>query len=187
MKEYEFHGFTGKRRVIYYGWQYDFDESRLKPNEPIPNFLRQLRERAASFAGLAVDDLAQAQAIEYKSDVAIGWHRDRGVFGDVTGISLLSACNFRFGSKSGSSWERYSFTFPPEIIFAVITDIAHRVDWVVEPVELVRLLDGPAKLGTKWERNADRLGKKLVILNTCNIYEKNRKFGWKSEAQQFTV
>src|SRR6266542_493054 len=86
-----------------------------------------------------------------------------------------------------SSWERYSFTFPPEIIFAVITDIAHRVDWVVEPVELVRLLDGPAKLGTKWERNADRLGKKLVILNTCNIYEKNRKFGWKSEAQQFTV
>jgi hypothetical protein len=45
----------------------------------------------------------------------------------------------------------------------------------------VSLSDGPAKLGTKWEQNADRLGKKLVTLNTCNIFEKNKKFGWVSE------
>jgi hypothetical protein len=74
-----------------------------------------------------------------------------------------------------------TFSFPPEIIFAVLTDIPHHVDWVVEPVELVSLSNGPAKLGTAWEQNADRLGKKLVTLNTCNLYEKNRKFGWKSE------
>lgn len=73
------------------------------------------------------------------------------------------------------------FNFPPEIIFAVLTDIPHHVDWVDEPVELVSLNDGPAKLGTKWEQNADRSGKKLVTLNTCNIYEKNKKFGWVSE------
>lgn len=74
-----------------------------------------------------------------------------------------------------------AYNFPPEIIFTVITDIPHHVDWVVEPLELISLSDGPAKLGTKWEQNADRLGKKLVTLNTCNIYEKNRKFGWVSE------
>ena len=74
-----------------------------------------------------------------------------------------------------------TINFPPEIIFAVLTDIPHHVDWVEEPIELVSLLDGPAKLGTKWEQNADRLGKKLVTLNTCNIYDKNKKFGWKSE------
>lgn len=73
-----------------------------------------------------------------------------------------------------------TFNIPPEIIFAVITDIPHHVDWVNEPLELVSLSDGPAKLGTKWEQNADRLGKKLITLNTCNIYEKNTKFGWKS-------
>ncbi len=71
--------------------------------------------------------------------------------------------------------------FPPEIVFAVLTDIPHHVDWVEEPVELVSLSDGPAKLGTKWEQNADRLGRKLVTLNTCNVYEKNRKFGWVSK------
>ncbi len=74
-----------------------------------------------------------------------------------------------------------TLNFPPEIVFAVLTDIPHHVDWVEEPVELVSLSNGPAKHGTKWEQNADWLGKKLVTLNTCNIYEKNRKFGWKSE------
>lgn len=73
------------------------------------------------------------------------------------------------------------FNFPPEIIFAVLTDIPHHVDWVDEPLDLVSLSDGPAKLGTKWEQNADRSGKKLVTFNTCNIFEKNKKFGWVSE------
>jgi len=74
-----------------------------------------------------------------------------------------------------------TFNFPPELIFAVLTDIPHHVDWVVEPLELVSLSGGPAKLGTKWEQNADRSGKKLVTLNTCNIYEENKKFGWVSK------
>src|SRR3990172_1403692 len=74
-----------------------------------------------------------------------------------------------------------TFNFPPVIMFAVLTDIPHHVDWVDEHVELVSLSDGPAKLGTKWEQNADLSGKKLVTLNTCNIFEKNKKFGWASE------
>ncbi len=74
-----------------------------------------------------------------------------------------------------------TFNFPPEIIYTVLTDIPHHVDWVDELIELVSLSDGPAKLGTKWEQNADRLGRKLVTLNTCNIYEENKKFGWVSE------
>jgi hypothetical protein len=74
-----------------------------------------------------------------------------------------------------------TFNFPAEIMFAVLTDIPHHVDWVDEPVELVSLSNGPAKLGTKWEQNADRSGRKLVTLNTCNIYEENKTFGWVSK------
>jgi hypothetical protein len=74
-----------------------------------------------------------------------------------------------------------TFSFPPERIFATITDIPHHVDWMEYPIELASLNNGPARLGTTWEQNADRLGKKLVLMNTCNIYEKNRKFGWRTE------
>lgn len=30
-----------------------------------------------------------------------------------------------------------AYKFPPEIIFAVPTDIPHHVDWVDEPVEMI--------------------------------------------------
>lgn len=117
LKEYEFHGFTARRRVIYYGRQHDISENRFDEPEPIPVYLHQLRERAASFAGLAAVDLALAQVIEYQPGAAIGWHRDRSVFGDVIGISLLSACNFRFRRKAGATWERYSLTAEPRSIY----------------------------------------------------------------------
>jgi hypothetical protein len=73
------------------------------------------------------------------------------------------------------------FDFPPDIIFAVLTDIPHHTDWLEEPFELVSLSNGPAKLGTMWEQNANPLGKKLVTINTCNLYERNGKFGWITE------
>lgn len=73
------------------------------------------------------------------------------------------------------------FKLPPERIFAAVTDIPHHVDWMEYPIELTSLNNGPARLGTTWEQNADRLGKKLVLLNTCNLYEKNRRFGWRTE------
>lgn len=37
-----------------------------------------------------------------------------------------------------------TFNFPSEIIFAVVTDIPHHVDWVDETHELVGLSDGAA-------------------------------------------
>jgi hypothetical protein len=73
------------------------------------------------------------------------------------------------------------FDFPANIIFAVLTDIPHHTDWLKEPVELVSLIGGPAKPGTKWEQNSNPFGKKLVTINTCNLYERNRKFGWITE------
>jgi len=117
LKEYEFHSFIAKRRIIYYGWQYDSGESRIKETEPIPDFLQKMRARAASFAALTTNDLALAQVIEYRPGAAIGWHRDRDVFGDIVGISLLASCNFRFRRKAGSTWERYSLTAEPRSIY----------------------------------------------------------------------
>lgn len=138
LKEFEFHGFTARRRVIYYGWQYDSGTSKLKPAEPIPAFLHDLQERAAAFAEVDAKDLALAQVIEYSPGSAIGWHRDRNVFGDIIGISLLSPCNFRFRRKSSSTWERYSLTTEPRSIYLLRGAARHEWQHSIPAVEALR-------------------------------------------------
>jgi alkylated DNA repair dioxygenase AlkB len=113
LKEFEFHGYVGKRRVLSYGWHYDFADRKLRQTDEIPPFLLPLRERAAAFAEVAPEDLPHALVTEYGPGAAIGWHRDKGVFGDVIGVSLLSPCVFRLRRKAGAKWERYSLTAEP--------------------------------------------------------------------------
>jgi len=114
LKEFEFQGYLAKRRVVYYGWQYSYGERRIGPADPIPGFLLPLRERAAELAGLPGAELVQALVAEYRPGTPIGWHRDKPMFGDVVGVSLLSPCVFRFRRRAGASrWERYSLTAEP--------------------------------------------------------------------------
>jgi alkylated DNA repair dioxygenase AlkB len=127
LKEFEFHGYTGKRRVISYGWHYDFSEHALHQTEEIPPFLFTLRERAAAFANLEARNLPHALITEYGPGAAIGWHRDKGVFEDVVGISMLAPCIFRFRRKTSSTWERYSLTVEPRS--AYLLRGASRTDW----------------------------------------------------------
>lgn len=112
-KEFEFQGFVGKRRTVSYGWRYDFNERALRRADEIPAFLLDLRETAAGFANIPAERLQQVLVIEYDAGASIGWHRDKAVFGDVIGVSLLSSCRFRFRRKSGTSWERSALTVEP--------------------------------------------------------------------------
>jgi alkylated DNA repair dioxygenase AlkB len=116
-KEFEFHGFLGKRRVVSFGRRYDFNSGALKDAEPMPHFLTSLRERAAGFAGLIPDNLQHALVTEYQPGVSIGWHRDRPHYDDVIGVSLLSACTFRLRRKRGTSWQRASLRLAPRSIY----------------------------------------------------------------------
>jgi alkylated DNA repair dioxygenase AlkB len=113
LREFEFHGYTGKRRVVSFGWRYDFSDRVLHRTDDIPAFLLSLRETAASFAGLAPATLQHVLVTEYSEGAAIGWHRDKDVFGDIVGISLLSPCSFRLRRKQGTKWERASITAEP--------------------------------------------------------------------------
>ena len=89
-REFEFQGYVGKRRVVSFGWQYDFNTREIRRAEDIPDFLVPIRDKAAAFAGLSAPELQHALVTEYSPGAAIGWHRDKAVFGEVVGISLLS-------------------------------------------------------------------------------------------------
>ena len=116
-KEFEFHGFTGKRRVVSFGWRYDFEDRSLEKTNDIPSFLLPVREKASRFADLKPEDLQHVLVTEYSEGAAIGWHKDKAVFGDVIGVSLLSSCTFRLRKKLGSKWERASVIAEPRSVY----------------------------------------------------------------------
>ena len=129
-KPFEFQGFTGKRLIVSFGWRYDFNGGGLQKTEDMPDFLLALRKEAAAFANTDPSRLQQVLLTQYPPGAAIGWHKDRSVFGQVVGISLLSACTFRFRQQPGQKWERCSLIAEPRSAY---------------------LLDGPSR--TIWEHS----------------------------------
>ena len=129
-RAFAFHGFEGNRRTHSYGWRYAFDGSGLHAAEAIPDWLLPLRAKAAAWAGLEPDRLEHALLTEYRPGAGIGWHRDRPVFGDVVGISLLAPARLRFRRKKGDRWERLALIAEPGSAY---------------------LLTGPAR--TEWEHS----------------------------------
>jgi alkylated DNA repair dioxygenase AlkB len=129
-KEFEFRGYRGNRRVLSFGWQYDFNRMELQRSEDMPAFLLPLRERAARFAGLEAAEFQHVLLTEYAAGAGIGWHKDTPMFADVVGISLGSPCVFRFRRKAGPTWERASVVAEPRSAY---------------------LLQGPSR--TEWEHS----------------------------------
>ena len=126
-KEFEFQNYVGKRRVVSFGWQYVFDGSGLRKADDMPEFLLPLRAQAAAFAGLEADALQHVLLTEYRPGAAIGWHKDRSVFGETVGISLLSSCRFRFRRSQGKGWERRSLRAEPRSAYLLAGP--SRTDW----------------------------------------------------------
>ena len=118
-KPFDFHGFLGKRRVVSFGWRYDFTGRGLEKASAIPAFLLPARERAGAAFGLQPETLQHVLLTEYAAGAAIGWHKDRSVFGDVIGISLLSACTFRFRKAKDTAWHRRLVRLEPRSAYVL--------------------------------------------------------------------
>ena len=129
-KPFEFHGYTGHRQVVSFGWRYDFGRRSLDAAPPIPDFLLPLRDHVAAFTSHAPEAFQQVLVSLYEPGAAIGWHRDRPEFGQVAGVSLLTPCWFRFRRKAGAGWERRAFEAAPRSAY---------------------LLSGPSR--TEWEHS----------------------------------
>lgn len=149
-REFEFHGFTGKRRTVSFGWRYDFNGGGLTKVEDMPEFLAFIRARAEALAGIAQGQFQQVLVTEYGPGAGIGWHKDRPVFGDVLGISLLSSCTFRLRRKGGNSWERRKLIVEPRSAY---------------------LLRGPSR--TEWEHSIPAVMKLRYSITFRNILERD--------------
>lgn len=126
-KPFEFHGYLGNRRVISFGWRYDYSARTVQPAAAIPAFLLPLRERAAYVAGVASESLEHVLITEYAEGAGIGWHRDKAEFADVVAISLLAPCTLRFRHKQGAGWERAAQQIAPRSAYLLRGPARH--DW----------------------------------------------------------
>ena len=69
---FEFQGYLAKRRIIQYGREYSFRTRRATAAAPLPDFLANLRDRAARFADLMPEQLVEAVITEYPPGAPIG-------------------------------------------------------------------------------------------------------------------
>lgn len=135
---FEFHGFTGNRRTVSFGMHYAFDGSGLRDADPIPDWLRPLRERAAALAEREPGAFVHALVIEYAPGAGIGWHRDRPVFGDVVGVSLLAPAPLRFRRKTDAKWERFTLTAEPRSAYLLRGEARHEWEHSIPQLESLR-------------------------------------------------
>lgn len=137
-KEFEFHGFTGKRRVVSFGWKYDFSSQRLEKIEGIPDFLLPLRDRAATFADVDAEGLEQVLVTEYQPGAAIGWHKDKAVFDEVVGVSLGASCTMRFRRAIDGHWQRRNVGLDPGSAYLISGEARTEWEHSIPPVAKLR-------------------------------------------------
>jgi alkylated DNA repair dioxygenase AlkB len=142
-KPFDFQGLLANRRVVSFGYRYDYGRRAIVEAAPFPTFLESLRRRVAGFFGRPVGAFRQVLINEYQPGAGIGWHRDKAQFHEVVGVSLLAPCNLRFRRKAGATWDRASLAAEPRSAY---------------------LLSGPA--GTEWEHSIpplDRLRYSITV------------------------
>jgi DNA oxidative demethylase len=135
---FEFQGWLGKRETVSFGWHYDFARGRLDAAPPLPDFLCPLRARAAAFAELAPEAFEQALVIRYGAGAGIGWHRDRPVFEEVVGISLLAPCQLRFRRRSGTRFQRLTLAAAPCSAYLLRGEVRREWEHSIPPVAALR-------------------------------------------------
>jgi alkylated DNA repair dioxygenase AlkB len=139
LRAFDFHGFKANRRVMSFGWRYDFTAARLVEIDPIPEWLMPLREAVARFAGDTADDYAQVLVSEYAPGAGIGWHKDKAVFDHIVGVSLAATCPLRLRrALPGGKWQRAEQLVEPGSMYLLSDEVRTGWEHSIAPVQELR-------------------------------------------------
>lgn len=137
LKPFQFGQYEGKRRVASFGFGYDYALRRLREAEPIPDWLDPVLKQVEAFGGPETR-IRQVLCTEYDTGVGIGWHRDKPPFDRVFGLSLGSACKFRFRRAAGEKWQRFTLDAEPRSLYLMSGPSRHIWEHSIPAVEAPR-------------------------------------------------
>jgi alkylated DNA repair dioxygenase AlkB len=136
---FDFHGFQGNRRIVSFGWRYDYSgRGRLRESAPVPEFLDPLKKLAADFSGLESDAFQQALITEYAPGAGIGWHRDKPMFENVVAFSFTNPCRLRFRRNGETGWERAALTIAPRSAYLLRGEAREQWEHSIPAVDALR-------------------------------------------------
>jgi alkylated DNA repair dioxygenase AlkB len=114
----------GNRRAsASFGWKYNFQTDRFAPCSPMPAGFSAIAAKAAAFAGIGPDDLAECLLNRYEPGAIIQPHLDKPVWEHVVGISLGAAATMIF--RHGRSGEEVGVELPPRSMYLLAGDARH--------------------------------------------------------------
>ncbi|MGN6375922.1 MAG: alpha-ketoglutarate-dependent dioxygenase AlkB [Sphingomonas sp.] len=153
LEPFKFQQWLGRRLTASFGSRYDFERGQMAPAPPIPDWLLPVRARVAAFAELDPALLVQALVIRYDPGAGIGWHRDRPVYGQVTGLSLGEPAVLRLRRRRAAGFERASVALAPRAAYLLSGSVRHDWEHSIVPLERTRW---SITFRTLADRNLDR-------------------------------
>jgi alkylated DNA repair dioxygenase AlkB len=95
LEEATYKEYTARRRTVSYGGRYDYTRNVLNAAPGIPEFLMPLRDKVASWVGIASEAFVHGLVSEYRPGTPLGWHRDVPDFEAIVGVSLGGAARMK--------------------------------------------------------------------------------------------
>ena len=135
---FQFQQWEGKRLTRSFGLAYDFQTNEVSRGDPLPDWLSDLRDRAAALAGLPPGELEQCLLIRYDPGAGIGWHRDRPASGHVIGVSLGVPAVMRFRRRAGQKFERVTLPLEPRGAYHLSGEARHEWEHTIAAMDRTR-------------------------------------------------
>jgi len=133
--------FTAKRRILSFGYGYDFSSQVMTSAAPLPAFLEPLRARVAELVGIDPGDFRQCTVAEYAPGTQLGWHRDVPSFAVVAGVSLAGPCRMRLRRyphvKRGAK-RSLALTLEPRSAYVFRDEARWRWQHAISPTKALR-------------------------------------------------
>lgn len=124
-----FEDHTANRRIMSFGWGFNFRSQKLIPGPPLPRFLHGLQRKIAKWLDISPKRVAEALVTEYQPGSAIGWHVDNESFEKIVGISLSGWCRMRFRPLRGTRDKKNILSLELEPRSAYVMQEKIRWDW----------------------------------------------------------